>query len=145
MRPQQKGVSPFIEIASAETNSALQRKISCPATFISRICAHTLDLTHHMKPALIRCHGCGTEYTPQGLSQHVSKTRDPRCQYTPVTSRAPAASSSNRLSALPPLLNPDCTQSYSIDGTLEDPNDLVDGTKMPEGAFVIICIARDCI
>jgi hypothetical protein len=32
----------------------------------------------------IRCDGCGRVFAPSGLSQHLAKTRDPRCRRPPI-------------------------------------------------------------
>ena len=84
---------------------------------------------------LIRCRGCDMEYTPQGLSQHVSKTRDPRCQPVPIASQAPAVSSSTRRSAMLPSLNPIYTLP-SRHNTPDPQDHLVDNIQMSYGAFV---------
>ena len=53
----------------------------------------------------VPCRGCGRLFTPRGLSQHVSKTQDPRCRSAVSTSRVPTASSSDRNAAIPPPPN----------------------------------------
>jgi hypothetical protein len=34
----------------------------------------------------IRCNGCQRDFAPRGLSQHLSKTQDPRCRRSSVRS-----------------------------------------------------------
>jgi hypothetical protein len=102
-----------------------------------------------MTTALVRCRGCSIEYTPQGLSVHVSKTRDPRCQHAPMAPRVLAASSSIHRFAMPPSLNPIQTPPFSGENALGDQNDIVDGIQtISDGAFVIarvVCASSYCV
>jgi len=85
--------------------------------------------------ATVRCRGCDTEYTPQGLSQHISRTQDPRCQHAPITSRVLAGSSSSHRPAMPPSLDPICTPPLSpVDAQNDD-------IQMSDGAFVTAYVA----
>ena len=64
---------------------------------------------------LIQCRGCGRSFAPRGLSQHVSKTHDPRCRSALKTSRPQAASPSIQETKTPPPLNPNGGEPISKD------------------------------
>ena len=54
----------------------------------------------------VPCRGCGRFFAPRGLSQHVGKSRDPRCQNALRASRVQAASSSIQRATTPRPLSP---------------------------------------
>jgi hypothetical protein len=138
MGSQQKGVPPFIGTDDSGNQQYPAEILFCPISFISPISPISCASLVIMTTPLIRCRGCGKEYTPRGLSQHVSKSRDIRCQPTPITSRVSAASSSIHHSAMPPSLNPICTLPISRNHMAGDQNDLVNGIQVSDGAFVVI-------
>ena len=60
---------------------------------------------------LIQCRGCGRSFAPRGLSQHLSKTHDPRCR----SALKAAASPSIQVTKTPPPLNPNGAEPISKD------------------------------
>ena len=67
-------------------------------------------------PSRTPCHGCGRFFAPRGLSQHVSKSRDPRCQAALRTSQARAAPFSIQHTVMQPPLDPNNAAPISNDG-----------------------------
>jgi hypothetical protein len=67
---------------------------------------HLCTLQPVMPDAQVQCRGCGRRFVPRGLSEHVNKSRDPRCRSALRTSRVPVATSSSiQRPTTPPLLN----------------------------------------
>src|SRR6266852_2009675 len=113
--------------------SGVDRKFFRPAFFISPISIHIVLVI--IMTTYIRCRGCGTEYTPRGLSQHVSKTRDVRCQHAPmqpIASRAPVVPSTIHHTTMAPSLNPISSPPFSI---IDTQNELVNGIQISDGAL----------
>ena len=59
-----------------------------------------------MTAAQVQCFGCNRNFTPRGLSQHVSKSRDPRCRASSVTGEVQLATAPIHRTAFPPALAP---------------------------------------
>ena len=59
-----------------------------------------------IRPTRVRCPGCESEFTPRGLSQHVSRTEDSRCRDGIVTSQSHLVSAAFPRMASPPTLSP---------------------------------------
>jgi hypothetical protein len=116
-------VSPFLylERAVQRSNSVPGLAASLPSSpHLSLLWPPSLQIFHLIMltstPSQTQCRGCGRVFAPRGLSQHVSKSRDPRCQAALRTSRAQAASSSIQHTAMPPPLDPNNTVPISTDG-----------------------------
>ena len=62
----------------------------------------TMDV---MRPAQVRCPGCERDFTPRGLSQHVTKTQDQRCRRVVATSQPHLLSAAFPRMASPPTLS----------------------------------------
>ena len=58
-----------------------------------------------VQPILVWCPGCEQNFTPSGLSQHVSRIRDLRCRRLVVTSQLHLASAAFPHMASPPTLS----------------------------------------
>jgi hypothetical protein len=70
-----------------------------------------------MPTCRVQCRGCKRWFKPSGLSQHLSKTRDPRCRDALAVSRVPrAASSSIQHVAMQPPLRPNRASPVSTGG-----------------------------
>jgi len=62
---------------------------------------------HPMTTAQVTCFGCNRKFAPRGLSQHVSKSRDPRCRASSVTRQGlVSASGSSPCTTFPQALDP---------------------------------------
>ncbi len=90
---------------------------------------------------LIHCQGCDSKFSPQGLSQHVSKSQDPRCQHAPITSQDLVLSLSIHHSSMPPPLNQIGTPPSLRDNTLDTRYELVNDIQLSDGAFAVTCVA----
>jgi hypothetical protein len=87
-----------------------------------------------MPPTQAPCRGCGRFFAPRGLSQHVSKSQDPRCRSLLRTSQVVAGSSSiQHMAPPPPTLTPNNPVPFSIGG--ESCADRENDVEMSEGAL----------
>jgi hypothetical protein len=95
-----------------------------------------------MLTSLIKCHGCSRSFTPRGLSQHVSKTHDPRCQKALAVSQAPAAPSSIKTAITPRLLDPN-NASYGAEYGQADVAPISDGATTATRVTRYLCTITD--
>ena len=112
--------------------------ISCPNPILPSCPLHLIMLTTQ-----VQCRGCGRPFTPRGLSQHVSKTQDPRCRSALSTSRVPTASSSAQNAVIPPPHN--TNDAVAISNDIEGGNNIggAYGAENLDGA--LFCYDTWCI
>ena len=73
---------------------------------IPPVCPTCYRTLRPMATAQVQCFGCNRKFTPRGLSQHISKTRDPCCRGgSAVTLQMPLMSTSIPHTAFPPALD----------------------------------------
>jgi len=71
-------------------------------------------------PAQVRCPGCERDFTPCGLSQHVSRTQDLRCRRVVATSQSHLFSTTFPRMGPPPTLSSTWVSQAAGEGTLGD-------------------------
>lgn len=68
---------------------------------------------------IIQCSGCRKNFSDRGFSQHIAKTRNPRCQLANAAPRAPPASQSTLIETLS-LQDLFTDNTGDVDITMED-------------------------
>jgi hypothetical protein len=84
-----------------------------------------------MTTTRVRCHGCHTYFTHNGLFQHVSKSSDPLCRADYITSQTPSAASPSIPHAVSPSI-PHAASSLAlapIDASWGAGDDTIDNVK----------------
>lgn len=121
----------YMELASKKTNGAVGLA-SFPPPICHAISVHHLyTLLPHssvMPTAKVRCRGCGRFFVSRNLSQHVTKSRDPRCQsMLRAASRAQTGSDSVQRMGIPLPPNPNNAAPISNGGDSAYDTDILQG------------------
>ncbi len=93
-----------------------------------------------MRPAQVRCPGCERDFTPRGLSQHVSRTEESCCRDAIATSQAHLVSAAFPRMASPPTLPPSWASQIAGETTLGNLNEYNEPTQ---GEFAMAHVAAD--
>lgn len=72
------------------------------------------------RPAQVRCPGCEKNFTPRGLSQHITRTQDLRCRRVVATSQTPLLSTAFPRMGSPPTLSSTWVSQVAGENTLGD-------------------------
>ena len=73
-----------------------------------------------MLPAQVQCPGCESDFTPHGLSQHVSRTQDLQCCHVVAMSQSHLFSTTFPCMGPPPTLSLTWVSQAVGEGTLGD-------------------------
>jgi len=84
-------------------------------------------------PVQVRCPGCESNFTPRGLAQHVSRSRDSRCRDAVATSQSHRPSAAIPRMVSPPTLS--STWASQVEG--ED----APGDEPTQGEFAVTRVA----